>query len=125
MTCLPYRQPNGMPSPLTASIRSGSWEFGNEVLQASQLPIRTRIWLTKALAVWGLRNNPGWTKERVAEAFAAGKEQQVNLTRTIPVLVVYASAVVEEDGQVFIFEDIYGHDKALAKLEAQAYSSSN
>jgi L,D-transpeptidase YcbB len=79
----------------------------------------------KALAVWVLRNNPGWTKERVAEAFAAGKEQQVNLTRTIPVLVVYASAVVEEDGQVFFFEDIYGHDKALAKLEAQAYSSSN
>jgi murein L,D-transpeptidase YcbB/YkuD len=79
----------------------------------------------KALALWVLRNNPGWTKERVAEAFAAGKEQQVNLTRTIPVLVVYASAVVEEDGQVFFFEDIYGHDKALAKLEAQAYSSSN
>jgi L,D-transpeptidase YcbB len=79
----------------------------------------------KALAIWVLRNNPGWTKERVAEAFTAGKEQQVNLTRTIPVLVVYASAVVEEDGQVFFFVDIYGHDKALAKLEAQAYSSRN
>ena len=79
----------------------------------------------KALAVWVLRNNPGWTKERVAEAFTVGKEQQVNLTRTIPVLIVYASAVVEEDGQVFFFEDIYGHDKALVKLEAQAYSSHN
>ena len=78
-----------------------------------------------ALAVWVLRNNPGWTKDRVAEAFTVGKEQQVNLTRTIPVLIVYASAVVEEDGQVFFFADIYGHDKALAKLEAQAYSSHN
>jgi L,D-transpeptidase YcbB len=84
-----------------------------------------RVEDAKALAVWVLRNNPGWTKERVAEAFAAGKEQQVNLTRTIPVLIVYASAVVEEDGQVFFLEDIYGHDKALAKLEAQAYSSLN
>jgi hypothetical protein len=74
----------------------------------------------KALAVWVLRNNPGWTNELVAAAFTAGKEQQVNLTRTIPVLIVYASAVVEEDGQVFFLEDIYGHDKALAKLEAQA-----
>jgi L,D-transpeptidase YcbB len=79
----------------------------------------------KALAVWVLRNNPGWTKERVANAFTAGKEQQVNLTRMIPVLIVYATAVVEENGQVFFLEDIYGHDKSLAKLEAQAYSSRN
>lgn len=79
----------------------------------------------KALAVWVLRNNPGWTKERVDAAFEAGKEQQVNLTRIIPVLIVYASAVVEEDGQVFFLEDIYGHDKALAKLEAEAYASQN
>src|SRR5579864_1067607 len=68
----------------------------------------------KALAVWVLRNNPGWTKERVAAAFAAGKEQQVNLTRTIPVLILYATAVAEENGQVFFLEDIYGHDKTLA-----------
>ena len=79
----------------------------------------------KALAVWVLRHNPGWTKDRIEEAFAEGKQQQVNLTRTIPVLIVYTSAVVEEDGQVFFLEDIYGHDKALAKLEAQAYFSRN
>jgi murein L,D-transpeptidase YcbB/YkuD len=35
------------------------------------------------------------------------------------------SAVVEEDGQVFFLEDIYKHDKALAKFEAQAYFSRN
>ena len=79
----------------------------------------------QALAVWVLRNNPGWTKERVAEAFAAGKQQQVNLAQTIPVLIVYSSAVVEEDGQVFFLEDVYGHDKELAKLESQAYASEN
>jgi murein L,D-transpeptidase YcbB/YkuD len=79
----------------------------------------------QALAVWVLRNNPGWTKQRVDAAFKAEKEQQVNLTRTIPVLIVYATAVVEEDGQAFFFEDIYGHDKSLTKLEAQAYASRN
>ncbi len=79
----------------------------------------------EALALWVLRNNVGWTKERVEEAFKAGKEQQVNLTRTIPVLVVYASAVVTEDEQVYFLEDIYGHDKSLAKLEEQAYASLN
>lgn len=79
----------------------------------------------KALAVWVLRNNPGWTKERVDAAFQAGKEQQVNLTRTIPVLIVYATAVVDESNQVYFLEDIYGHDRALAKLESQAYASNN
>lgn len=79
----------------------------------------------KALAGWVLRNNPGWTKKRIAEAFAAGKEQQVNLIRTIPVLIIYVTAVAEEDGQVFFFSDIYGHDKSLADLEAQAYGSHN
>ena len=65
------------------------------------------------------------TKGRVKEAFKAGKEKQVNLTRTIPVLVVYASAVVDEDGQVYFLEDIYSHDKSLAKLEERAYASLN
>lgn len=77
----------------------------------------------QALAVWVLHNNPGWSKDRVEAAFKTEKEQQVNLTRTIPVLVLYASAVAEEDGQVYFLEDIYGHDKALIKLEAQAYSA--
>jgi murein L,D-transpeptidase YcbB/YkuD len=79
----------------------------------------------KALAVWVLRNNPGWTNERVAQAFASGEQQQVNLTGTIPVLIVYATAVVEEDGQILFLQDIYGHDKALTKLEEQAYASRN
>ena len=46
-----------------------------------------------------------------------------NLTRTIPVLIVYATAVTKEDGQVFFFPDIYGHDRVLARLEAQPYGS--
>jgi L,D-transpeptidase YcbB len=79
----------------------------------------------KALAEWVLRNNPGWTRERIEAAFQAQKEQQVNLARTIPVLIVYGTAIAKEDGQVFFFDDIYGNDKALTKLFAQAYTSRN
>jgi len=73
----------------------------------------------KALAAWVLKNNTEWTKERIENAFAAGKEQQVKLTKTIPVLVLYTTAIAEEDGQVFFFKDIYGHDKDLLKLAAR------
>lgn len=77
----------------------------------------------KALAAWVLRDNPGWTRERVEAAFAAEKEQQVNLAKTIPVLIVYATAIAEENGQVFFLDDIYGYDKAMQKLFDQAYAS--
>jgi len=73
----------------------------------------------KSLAAWVLKNNTDWTKDRIENAFAAGKEEQVKLTKTIPVLVLYDTAIAEEDGQVFFFKDIYGHDKDLLKLAAR------
>lgn len=79
----------------------------------------------RALATWVLRNNPGWTRERVDAAFQAEKQEQVNLAHEIPVLILYGTAIANEDGQVFFFEDIYGYDKALAKLLAQDYASRN
>lgn len=97
--------------------------FGNARRDFSHGCIRAEN--PRALAVWALRNNPDWTKERVESAFKAGKEQQVNLKATIPVLIVYATAVVDDDGQDYFLQDIYGHDKALTKLEARAYASKN
>jgi L,D-transpeptidase YcbB len=79
----------------------------------------------KALAEWVLRNNPGWTIERIGAAFKAGKQQQVNLTHEIPVLIVYGTAIAKESGQIFFFDDIYGYDKAMRKLFEQAYASKN
>jgi murein L,D-transpeptidase YcbB/YkuD len=39
---------------------------------------------------------------------------QVNPTTTIPVLIIYGTAAVDEDGEIHFAEDIYGYD---AKLE--------
>jgi len=77
----------------------------------------------QSLATWVLRNNPGWTKDRVEAAFKAEKQQQVNLTYQIPVLIVYGTAITKENGQVFFYDDIYGYDKELEKLFTQAYAS--
>ena len=76
-----------------------------------------------ALAEWVLRNNSGWTRERVDAAFKAQKEQQVNLTNTIPVLIVYGTAVVPESNTAEFFPDIYGFDAKLEKLIAETYGS--
>jgi len=73
------------------------------------------------LAVWALRDNPGWTPERVQAAMNGTATQQVNLTHPIPVLIVYGTVVVPEDGLVYFYDDIYGHDAALEKTLANGY----
>jgi L,D-transpeptidase YcbB len=79
-----------------------------------------RVQNPQALAKWVLRNNPGWTPEKIDAEYKAGKDQQVNLTKAIPVLIVYGTAVVPENGAAEFFADIYGFDKKLEKLIADA-----
>ena len=73
------------------------------------------------LAVWVLRNNGGWDLARVRAAMNGEKTQQVNLTHPIPVLIVYATVIVTEDGVVHFYDDIYGHDAELEKVLAKGY----
>jgi murein L,D-transpeptidase YcbB/YkuD len=74
------------------------------------------------LAAWVLRNNPGWNLERVEQAMHEGRNNvQVNLASPIPVLIAYETAVVEENGDVHFFHDIYGHDATLEEDLAKGY----
>ena len=52
------------------------------------------------LAVWVLRDNPGWNMERVRAAMNGSTTQQVNLAQPIPVFIVYGTAIMTEDGIV-------------------------
>jgi L,D-transpeptidase YcbB len=74
------------------------------------------------LAAWALRNNPGWNLERVQATMNGNEENvQVNLVTTIPVLIVYGTVAVDEGGQVYFFDDIYGYDADLEKALAKGY----
>jgi murein L,D-transpeptidase YcbB/YkuD len=73
------------------------------------------------LAAWVLRNNPGWDLDRVHAAMNGATTQQVNLARPIPVLILYATVIVTEDGVVHFYDDIYGHDAALEKVLEKGY----
>jgi L,D-transpeptidase YcbB len=68
-----------------------------------------------ALAAWVLRENPGWTPAKIQAAMRGTQSLQVNLKHTLPVLVLYGTAFVEEDGTVNFFDDIYSLDVALEK----------
>jgi L,D-transpeptidase YcbB len=74
------------------------------------------------LAAWTLRNNPGWTLEKVQQGMQSGKDNvTVNLAKPVPVFIVYGTAVTYETGEVHFSDDIYGHDASLAKALAKGY----
>ncbi len=74
------------------------------------------------LATWALRNNPGWTLEKVREAMQTGKDNvTVNLLKRVPVFIVYGTALAYGNGDVHFSDDIYGHDARLAAALAKGY----
>ncbi len=67
------------------------------------------------LTRWVLRDVPGWTPERIDEAMSGTETLSVVLPRPIPVLIVYGTAIVREDGEVRFFDDVYGYDAELVR----------
>jgi len=74
------------------------------------------------LTAWVLRNNPGWTVEKVQQGMQNGKDNvTVNLVKRVPVFIVYGTALTYENGDVHFTDDIYGHDARLATALAKGY----
>jgi murein L,D-transpeptidase YcbB/YkuD len=73
------------------------------------------------LAAWVLRDKPGWTEDKIRAVMNGDQTLEVPLDRPIPVLILYTTAVVEPDGEVHFFRDIYGYDSAIDKALAKGY----
>lgn len=69
------------------------------------------------LAEHVLKNEPGnWTREKIEAAMQGSTPVRVNLSQPIRVFILYGTAIANEAGAVFFFDDIYGHDTKLAAL---------
>jgi L,D-transpeptidase YcbB len=74
------------------------------------------------LGAWALRNNSGWTLERVQQGMQSGADNTtVTLAKKVPVFIVYGTAVAYENGEVHFYDDIYGHDAKLTAALAKGY----
>ena len=74
------------------------------------------------LAAWALRNNSGWTVERIKQEMQTGKDNvTVTLAQKVPVFIVYGTALAYANGEVHFSDDIYGHDPKLAAALAKGY----
>ena len=74
-----------------------------------------------ALARLLLRDQKGWDATAVEKALALKAPLRVNLTRAVPVHILYATAVVETNGRVVFHDDIYGRDSDLAAELSRGY----
>lgn len=73
----------------------------------------------KKLAEYLLRNDPEWTSSKIDKAMNAGKESWVKLNEPVAVAITYFTAWVDKQGVLNFREDIYGHDKQMAKRIAK------
>jgi len=80
-----------------------------------------RVEQPEQLAAWVLRDQAGWTLQRIREALAGPQTIQVALDKPIPVLIVYVTAAVLANGQVHFFDDIYSQNTQLEKQLSRAY----
>ena len=73
------------------------------------------------LAVWVLKQggvsngtDGDWDLDKVQEAMNSGQDNHtVSLKKSLPIVIFYLTANVEEDGDVHFFDDLYGYDKEL------------
>lgn len=76
------------------------------------------------LAAWMLRDKPEWSSEKVQRAMQQGQDNlRVNLTKPLPILFVYMTAVVHEHGEIYFYRDIYGYDSELQDALSRGHSN--
>lgn len=63
-----------------------------------------------------LLEREGWPRERIDAEIASGETRTIFLAEPVPVILVYWTATVDDQGVVYFFDDIYARDTVL--LEA-------
>ena len=70
------------------------------------------------LATYLLQDVDGWNKDKVENSINEGETKRIDLKTNYHVQIAYLTTWMDEDGELKIAEDIYGHDKRqLEKLK--------
>lgn len=66
------------------------------------------------MANYLLQDSPEWTPEKIEEAMNKGVEKTVQLKHSVPVIITYYTAWVDEDKKMNFRDDVYGNDSLIA-----------
>lgn len=92
---------------------SARWLFERERRDLSHGCIRLEK--PEDMAEWVLREQSGWSRDRIVAATQGAKSISVKVKRPIQLVLMYSTAAVMKNGDVHFFQDIYGEDAALEK----------
>jgi len=102
-----------MPNPMNIYLHSTS---AQELFERSRRDLShgcIRVEHPAALAEFVLGDPTHWDADTVAAALRPGRTVTVPLRETVPVVLFYATALVDRDGRALFTEDIYGLDEQL------------
>jgi len=105
-----------MPNPMDIYLHSTP---ARELFQRSRRDLShgcIRVEHPAALAQYVLGREQKWNADRIQDALQPGPTRHVDLSRAIPVVIFYATASVDGEGNPRFAADIYGRD---AKLEQE------
>jgi hypothetical protein len=63
-----------------------------------------------------LAEDKGWQPKQVQDLLVTGNDSAVNLAHPVPVHTTYFTAVVDDDGKLKSFGDVYGLDRKVAPV---------
>jgi murein L,D-transpeptidase YcbB/YkuD len=57
---------------------------------------------------------PDWNQDKIAATLDTKKITTVSLPKSLPVLLLYWTAVVNQDGKVYFYNDVYQRDQNIS-----------
>ncbi|MFD2938803.1 L,D-transpeptidase family protein [Flavobacterium notoginsengisoli] len=74
--------------------------------------------MAKELAVAMLKDYPEWTQAKIDKAMEGKVENSFKLSKKVPIYITYFTSVVNENGEIGFFQDVYEKDKELTSENA-------
>jgi len=107
-----------MPNPMDIYLHSTP---AREAFQRSRRDLShgcIRVEHPAALAQFVLARQRQWNADTIQDALQPGPTRHVDLAQPIPVVIFYATAIVDTDGSARFAADIYGRDASLRQTLA-------
>jgi len=102
-----------LPNPMNIYLHSTS---ARELFKRTHRDLShgcIRVEQPAELAQFVLADPQQWSAQQVAAAMSGGKNRTVTLPAPVPVVLFYATALVDREGRALFAADIYGRDDAL------------
>jgi L,D-transpeptidase YcbB len=80
-----------------------------------------RVQDPQRLAEWVLEDNGDWPSERIHQFAEGDVTKTITLKKPIPVYIFYSTVMVDQEGRISFFDDIYGHDRTLQVLLSRGF----